>query len=320
MKVLVSIINYRTADLTIRCIASVLEDLEGHDGCVAVVDNASGDGSAEAIEAWIGKDNGPVPIRLIRSPVNTGFSGGHNLGIGSGEADFYLVLNSDAEVRPGFFGALIAAAEANPEIGIFAPRIEHEDGVMQDSCFRFPSPGSEFIRGACSGPVTRALKRYDMPLGPHPAEADIRWASFACILLRGKMVTEVGPMDEGYFLYFEDVDYCLTARRKGWWIKRVPEARVVHFRGGSGPVKALARQKKRMPAYYYASRSRFFYRAYGWPGLIAANVAWSAGRVLAQSRRLFGRSVYDAAEAEARDIWINAMRPLGPRRAPGEAA
>jgi GT2 family glycosyltransferase len=318
VRVLVSIINFRTGDLTIRCIASVLKDLEGHEGSVTVVDNASGDGSAEAIEAWIGAYRGRVPIQLIRSPDNTGFSGGHNIGMGSRQADFYLVLNSDAEVRTGFFNALLVAADANPEFGFYAPRIEHEDGVMQDSCFRFPTPASEFIRGACSGPVTRALKRYDMPLGPEPAEADIGWASFACILLRDEMVRQVGPMDEGYFLYFEDVDYCLAARRKGWRIRRVPEARVVHFRGGSGPVKALAKQKKRAPAYYYASRSRFFYRAYGWAGLIAANLAWAAGRLVAQFRRLFGLGVSRAAEAEARDIWINAAHPLGPRRAPGE--
>ena len=320
MKVLVSIINYRTADLTLRCLASVLADLEGHDGGVTVVDNASGDGSAEAIADWIAGYRGTVPVRLVRSEANTGFSGGHNLGIGSGEAAFYLVLNSDAEVRPGFFATLLAAAEAHPRIGFFAPRIEHEDGVMQDSCFRFPSPGSEFIRGACSGPVTRLLGRYNVPLGPDPAEADIGWASFACILLRGEMVHEIGPMDEGYFLYFEDVDYCLAARRKGWRIKRVPEARVVHFRGGSGPVKALAKAKKRMPGYYYASRSRFFHHAYGRGGPIAANLAWTAGRLLAQTRRLFGRGVPDAVEAEARDIWINALNPDGPRRAPGEPA
>lgn len=320
VKVVVSIINYRTAELTIRCVESVVADLEGQDGRVAVVDNASGDGSADRIAAWIAAAAPPVPVELIRSPVNTGFSGGHNLGIGSCEAEYYLVLNSDAELRPGFFRTILAAAEADARAGLFAPRLEGEDGAAQDSCFRFPSPASEFIRGAASGPVARLLRRRVVSLGPVPEPALIEWASFACILLRSAAVREVGPMDEGYFLYFEDVDFCLQARRKGWRIRHVPEARAVHFRGGSGPVKALARQKARLPAYYYASRTRFFHRAYGRAGLLAANLGWIAGRGVAQLRRLAGKPVPPAAEAEARDIWINFATPLGPRRAPGEPA
>ena len=304
--------------MTIRCLGSVLADLDGLNGCVVVVDNASGDGSADRIEAWIEEQEEATPVRLIRSPRNTGFSGGHNLGMAASEGDFYLVLNSDAEVRPGFFPALLAATETSPEAGLFAPCIERKDGSIQDSCFRFPTPASEFIRGACSGPITRVLRRWDLSLGPHPADAEIRWASFASILLRGSMVRELGPMDEGYFMYFEDIDYCREARRAGWRIRHVPEARVLHLQGGSGPVKELSKARKRMPAYFYASRSRFFYRAYGWHGLVAANLAWNAGRLVAQTRRLLGKQVNSAVEAESRDIWINAARPLGPRYAPGE--
>jgi N-acetylglucosaminyl-diphospho-decaprenol L-rhamnosyltransferase len=319
-RVLVSIINYRTAEMTIRCVGTVLSELEGLTGTVVVVDNASGDGSADLIEAWIADRDLGSRVRLIRSERNTGFSGGHNIGIGAGEAELYLVLNSDAEVRPGFFRAMLAAAGARPEAGLFAPAIEREDGSVQDSCFRFPTPVSEFIRGANSGPVTKALARWTVSLGSYPAEADIRWASFACILLRAAMVREIGPLDEGYFMYFEDIDYCREARRRGWRIARVPEARALHLQGGSGPVKKLSRARKRLPAYYYASRSRFFYRSYGRAGLVAPNMAWGAVRLLAQTRRLFGVKVHSAAEGEGRDIWINAARPLGPRHAPGDAA
>ncbi len=319
-RILVSIINYRTAEMTIRCVATVMEELKGLNGRVVVVDNASGDDSADRIEAWIAEQGDGTPVRLIRSERNTGFSGGHNIGIGAGEADLYLVLNSDAELRPGFFRAMLAAAAARPEAGLFAPAIEREDGSVQDSCFRFPTPVSEFIRGANSGPVTKALSGWTVSLGPDPDEADIRWASFACILLRETMVREIGPLDEGYFMYFEDIDYCREARRKGWRIARVGQARALHLQGGSGPVKKLSRARKRLPAYFYASRSRFFYRSYGWAGLIAANLSWAAGRGVAQTRRLLGVEVNSAAEGEGSDIWINAARPLGPRYAPGDAA
>lgn len=311
----VSIINYRTGALTIACVRSVLADLDGIDAEVVVVDNRSGDGSAEEIEAWIAAQAPPVPVRLVRSQTNSGFSGGHNQGIAAAPAAFHLVLNSDAVIRPGFFRAILAAAEAHPRAGLLAPRIDYDDGTQQVSCFRFPSPLSELIRGAATGPVTRLLARWDVPLAMPPAPRDIGWASFACILLRNEMFAALGPMDEGYFLYFEDTEYCWRARKAGWRIAYVPEARVVHFRGGSGPVKALEKARKRLPAYFYASRSRFFYQAYGRAGLLAANLLWHLGRGLAQARRLAGKSVPAANAREARDLWLNAGDPLGDRHA-----
>jgi len=125
-------------------------------------------------------------------------------------------------------------------------------------------------------------------------------------------------MDEGYFLYFEDAEYCRRMRRAGWRIARAPEARVVHFRGGSAPVKALAARRARLPAYYYAARTRYFRQAHGRAGPLLANLGWHLGRGLAQGRRLFARPVPPAIEAEARDIWTNFTDPLGDRRAPDE--
>lgn len=315
-KIVISIINYRTETLTLQCVKSALDSLSGYEGHVVVVDNASEDGSADAIAAWIDEQPSEIPVTLVRSATNTGFSGGHNQGIQACAADYYLLLNSDAILRPDFCSTILKAAEGEDESGLFAPRIEHADGEVHASCFRFPSPASELIRSACTGFVTNALKRYEVSLGPTPDKAAIEWASFACIMLRGQMVREIGPMDEGYFLYFEDAEYCLRARRAGWSIAYVPEAAAVHFRGGSGPVKALIHAKKRLPAYYYSSRSRFLYQAHGWPGLWGANLAWYLGRVIAQLRRLAGRQPYPMAENQQWDIWTNAMRPLGRSHGP----
>ncbi len=321
--IVISVINYRTADLTIACMASALAELrqaagQGISGHLVVVDNASGDGSAEAIEAWIAQEAADAPLSFVRSPSNSGFSGGHNIGMGHMAAEFYLLLNSDGLLRPGFLSTILTAARARPEMGFFAPRIEHDDGTPQVSAFRFASPASEFIRAINSGPVTRALAHRKVAIGLDPDEAQIDWASFACILIRGTMADQIGPMDEGYFLYFEDAEYCLRGRRDGWRVAWVPEARMVHFRGGSGPVKTLEKQLKRMPGYFYASRSRFLYQAHGRGGLILANLLWYLGRGLIQVRRLLGKRVRPAVQAEARDIWINAFDPLGPRLAPHE--
>ncbi|MBL3551696.1 glycosyltransferase family 2 protein [Rhodovulum sulfidophilum] len=314
----VSIINYRTADMTLTCLASVLEDLDGIDGHVVIVDNASGDGSETVLQDWLDAHPG-APVTLVRSAANTGFSGGHNQGMAARPARFYLLLNSDAVLRPGFCRTILAAAEEEPEAGLFAPRILRDSGETQDSCFRFHSPMSELIRGANTGLVTRALRRFEVSLGTEPVPAQIDWASFACILLRAEMTTAIGPMDEGYFLYYEDAEYCLRARRAGWRIARVPEAVAVHFRGGSGPVKTLRTARKRLPPYYYASRARFLYQAHGLMGLWAANLMWHTGRGLALLRRLAARpGRQPPLEGEARDLWINAADPLGPRLAPHE--
>lgn len=318
LQILISIINYKTADLTIAAVQSVLADLGDTAGEVVVVDNASGDGSDAVIEAWIADHAQDRPVRLIRSPENTGFSGGHNIGIRAGRAELYLILNSDAVLRPGFIAAMIAAAQARPEIGLFAPQIEYDDGAVQVSTFRFASPTSELIRAAHSGPLTKLFKHREVALPPEGDEQEIEWASFACILLRGAMVDQVGPMDEGYFLYFEDAEYCLRARRAGWRIGRVRAARAVHFRGGSGPVKALAKARKRLPGYFYASRARFLAQGHGRFAPVWANLLWYLGRGIAQLRRPLGKPVSPAAEAEARDIWINAFDPYGPRLAPHE--
>ena len=233
-------------------------------------------------------------------------------------AQYYLVLNSDAELVPGFLALMLDAADAQPQAGFLAPKLVGEDGGTQVSCFRFATPCSEFIRSARTGIITKALRRYDVSLGADPDPSRIQWASFACILLRHKMVSQIGPMDEGYFLYFEDAEYCLRAQRAGWRVGYVPQARAVHFRGGSGPVKSLASAGKRMPAYFYASRTRFLTQAHGRLGLWAANLAWVAGRGVAQLRRLAGKPVNRLSKSEARDIWTNVTKPLGPRRAPGE--
>lgn len=318
LELVVSIINFRTGDLTLQCLRSVLDDMAGLAGLVVVVDNHSGDGSAEQIEDWIAAQPEGTPVRLVRSATNSGFSGGHNQGIAAADADLYLVLNSDAILRPGFLRTMLEAARAEPDIGLFAPVIEYDDGTIQDSCFRFPSPLGEFVRAARSRFVTSAFRHREVSLGPDPRPEDIEWASFACILLRREMLQQVGPMDEGYFLYYEDVEYCWRARQAGWRIRQVRAARAVHFRGGSGPVKSLAQKNARLPRYYYSSRTRFLYQAHGLPGLIAANLLWYLGRTIRHMYRFAGREVNAMARAEGIDIWTNVARPLGPRYAPGD--
>lgn len=315
-RLVVSIINYKTADLTLQCVQSVLDDLDGTDGHVVVVDNRSEDGSVDKIQSWITDGNHADRVHLVVSTTNSGFSGGHNQGMGAMDAAYYLVLNSDAVLKPGFIRNILEVADAHPKHGLFAPRIDYDDGDQQISCFRFPSPASELIRGAESRPVTRLFENRVVPLDMPPDPDQIDWASFACILVRAGVKKDVGPMDEGYFLYFEDVEYCWRARLAGWRVLYVPQARAIHFRGGSGPVKSLAKAKKRLPAYYYASRTRLLFQMYGTGGLLLANLTWIFGRAIAVMRVLAGKKIPPSNKQEYQDIWTNFFAPLGDNHQP----
>lgn len=312
MSIVVSIINYRTGAMTIAAAQSALDALEPYEGRVIVVDNASGDGSAEDIAAWI-EQTADSRVELVKSVSNSGFSGGHNQGMAAApDAEFYLLLNSDALLRPGFFEPLLAASATDPKVGLSAPQLEWEDGTPQQSCFRSHGIVSEALRGAQTGLVSRLFKRHEVALELPPDPKEIDWVSFACVLLRGDMVRDIGPMDEGYFLYYEDAAYGLQAARAGWKTLYVPKARAVHFRGGSGPVKAMAAAKKRMPAYYWRSRTRFLRQSAGPLGPLLGNLAWICGRAIAHLRVFLGRPIPPSNQAEWRDIWTNILTPLAP--------
>lgn len=326
----ISIINFRTADLTCECLASIRDDCVANpDGLaldVVVVDNASGDGSDAVIEEWIALHAGPLLVRLVRSGTNSGFSGGHNQGISAtqqGNAPWHLILNSDAVVMPGCLTALgQAIARAAPETGLISPSILDGSRSPAASRFRHHCATSELVRAAGSGPVSRLFPNGRVAI-TDPSEQDWMhpdWVSFAAVLVRRQMVEAIGPMDEGYFLYFEDAEYCLRATRQGWAFSFAPDAQFQHSEGGSGDLVATKAAKRRLPAYYYASRSRFLYQAHGRWGLWLANASWYLGRLIAHMRRIAGRSVPPSHTREITDIWVNALKPLGPRRAPGDRA
>ncbi len=311
------VINFRTADLVKNCLAALGPELEENDARVAVVDNFSGDGSAEEIAGWLARgDLWKSRIFLIRSPSNEGFSGGNNIGVDAFDARHYLLVNSDTLVRPGALKALIDASAREKDAGIVAPRLEDEDGTPQISCFRFHSPLSEFLYAAETAPLDKLFGFAVVPMPASDAPTRCDWASFACVLLKRLALDDAGPMDDGYFMYFEDADYCRALKRRGWRVAYEPSARVVHLRGGSSPVKSSMKARKRPPAYYYAARTRYFRKAYGPLGLYAANLMWLAGRAIARLRSLFGKPAPVLCESQSRDQWTNWRTPLGDRRAP----
>jgi len=311
------VINFRTPALVKDCLAALGDQLEENDARVAIVDNFSNDGSADDIADWLTRGAlWKSRIFLIRSPSNEGFSGGNNIGINAFDADYILLLNSDTLMRPGALAALVDAAKREEKAGLVAPRLEDLDGTPQISAFRFHSPLSEFLFASETAPLDKIFGFAVVPIPVSDAPIDCDWASFACVLIKRAAIDDVGPMDEGYFMYFEDADYCRALKRHGWRVFYDPSARVVHLRGGSSPVKSSMKAKKRPPAYYYAARTRYFRKAYGPLGLYAANLMWLAGRAVARFRSLFGKPAPLLCEHQGSDQWMNWRNPLGDRRAP----
>jgi len=317
MRLAIVIVNYRTPNLTIDCLASLQTEVEVGQHCVVVVDNASGDDSVEQIQQAITANNWSEWVKVLPSPVNGGFSAGNNLGIKAITADAYLLLNSDTIVRPGAIASLIKAMETHPQAGLISPRLEWPDATPQISCFRYRSPVSELIASAATGPITQLLNSYDVPIPVSDEAIEPEWTSFACVLIRREVIDQIGLMDEGYFMYFDDIDYCRMARNAGWKILHWPEARVVHLRGGSSPVKAAMAARKRPKAYLYASRTRYFTKFYGYTGLWIANLLWLAGRSISLVREWVGKKQPHTCESEASDIWINWRNPMKPPILPG---
>jgi N-acetylglucosaminyl-diphospho-decaprenol L-rhamnosyltransferase len=312
MHLAIIILNYRTPKLVIDCLASLESEVKIDRDTVIVVDNASGDQSVEIIEAAIASNNWIDWAAVLPSPNNGGFSAGNNLGMKSVKADAYLLLNSDTIVRKGAIDSLLKAMQADPEAGLISPRLEWPDAKPQISCFRYHSPWSELIASAGTAPVTKFLQKYDVPIPVSNVPFEPQWTSFACVLIRQEVIEQVGLMDEGYFMYYDDVDYCRRARNAGWKILHWPEARVVHLRGGSGSVKTDLAARKRPRPYLYASRSRYFAKFYGVLGLGLANFCWLVGRSISLVRELVKQKLPHTCEYQAQDIWMNWQNPMKP--------
>jgi N-acetylglucosaminyl-diphospho-decaprenol L-rhamnosyltransferase len=314
MKLCVIILNYRRAALTIGCLDALRPQLEGRgDRCAICIDNASDDGSADAIERALAQNNWNGWARLVRAPVNSGFAGGNNLGFQAVEADYYLLLNSDARVLPGAIDELLNAIQQRPEVGAIGPRLQGEDGEAQVSCFRYRTPLTEMLEAAGIGPLDRLFHRRLVPMGVFDQPMEPQWLSFACIMIRRAVIEQIGLMDEGYFMYFEDIDYSRRMKKAGWRMVHHPSARVMHLRGGTSSVKAALKARTRVPRYYYESRSRYFARFYGGIfGLWLTNIMWVIGRSMSLMREWIARRERGSCEREALDNWTNFFRPFRP--------
>lgn len=216
----VSIVNYRTPALVVECVAS-LKRFAPRDAAlnIVVVDNASGDGSLETIA------QAHPDIRLIDAGGNLGFAGGNNLALRDCASDWVLLLNSDALVIEGTLDTLLGTLRAHPEVGAASACVVNAtDGMEQDFPHRFPTL-PEMVRRAVQGP--------QYPAAGKTSPVELERLHGACMLIRGSVLRSVGLLDDGFFMYDEDVDWCVRARAAGFKLWLVPSSKVLHHGGKS---------------------------------------------------------------------------------------
>jgi N-acetylglucosaminyl-diphospho-decaprenol L-rhamnosyltransferase len=258
----VVIVSYRCRELLRVCLDSLLG--EGHPSgglAVTVVDNASGDGTAELV-------GGTYPdVRLVASPQNLGFATATNLGIRLGTAPYALALNPDTRIPAGTLDALLALMEDRPEIGIAGCRLERPDGSLDHAATRsFPTPLSALSHFTKTG---RGYAADPAVSGPSDA------VNGAFMLLRRRALEEVGLFDEGYWMYMEDIDLCYRFAEAGWTTWYEASVAALHHKGGtSGPLRS-----PRLTYHFHYGMLRF-YRAHYAPqsskllnGVIYAGIA-----------------------------------------------
>jgi len=221
------IVTYNSTGHIDECLRSLIEQRPSINQEIVVVDNASTDGTASGIRArWSG-------VRVIDAGANLGFARANNIGIEQTSGELILLLNPDTSITPGALDSLVATLDAHPDVAVVGPRLVNADGRAELSFGRMMSPLAELrqkilVRGSQRG---GAIAAYVESMTRREREAD--WVSGACLLVRRADAEAVGLMDERYFMYAEDVDFCAAVRGRGRRVLFSPSAEVIHLRGQS---------------------------------------------------------------------------------------
>ena len=240
------IVNWNTRDLLARCLASIFATASSLALEVFVVDNASSDGSPEMV-----RRDFPQVI-LLANDENLGFARANNQAIAQSTGRYVLLLNSDTEVTEGALEALVSFMEATPDAGAVGGRLLFADGRVQTSHGAFPTLFSEmlntlgFVAWRSTSPAGSRAQMLDEPVATD-------WLLGACLMVRRQVVEQVGGLDEQFFMYSEEIDWCRRIKEHGWQIYYVPQAQIVHYWRGSS-----SQNRDRMKVELYKSKFLYF--------------------------------------------------------------
>jgi hypothetical protein len=248
----VIVVNWNTRQLLADCLASLYETIRNLCIEVIVVDNGSSDGSVEMLRQRFPR------VRLIANRENKGFTGANNQALDIFKGRYALLFNSDAVALPSAIEAMVHFADKHPKAGVVGAQLLNTDGTFQASHTDFPTLWQEFLILTALG---RKLYGPWYPShGPRDSQVATQgdYVEGACMLVRRKAFEAVGGLDEGYFMYAEEVDWCFRIKQAGWEVWYLPEAQIVHHGGASS-----RRQPTSKEARLYRSRVRFFRLHYG---------------------------------------------------------
>ncbi|MFA6391383.1 MAG: glycosyltransferase family 2 protein [Patescibacteria group bacterium] len=220
------ILNYKSEGLVRYCIKNILKSNIGLEYEIIVVDNASPNGGVEKL-----KIEYPA-IRFIELKENNGFSAGNNAGIKAAKGKYISIMNPDIVVSPGSFEKLVDFMDRNSDVGCSGPKLLNPDGTIQNSCLRFPTGIMPLYRRSPLGKSSsgqRYLKHYLMHDFDHNSNIPVDWLFGACIIARKSAIDDVGLLDEKYFLYIGDTDWCRMFWEKGYKVYYVAESKMIHY-------------------------------------------------------------------------------------------
>ena len=255
----ICIVSWNTRTDLEQALKSILRVHHSPDVQVVVLDNSSRDGSADMVRQLFPE------VTLIESRQNLGFARGYNRAAAEAAARHLLLVNPDTVVHPGALQSLVAFLDSHPEAGAVGPRLLNPDGSLQFSCRRFPTPAAAIFRNTFLGRVlsrNRFTRDYLMADWDHRTVREVDWISGAAMCVPRTVWEEVGGFDQAFFMYAEDMDWCLRARQAGYRIYYLPEAAITHRIGGSSDQRPLA-----MVVQFHRSMARFYRKHYAprWP-------------------------------------------------------
>ena len=313
------VVNWRSPEMTVAALQSLqshLEDIE--DLRVAIVDNDSQDGSANKIRGAVEQRGWSRWVTLIEAPRNGGFAYGSNVAIRAMRSrgalpDFVMFLNPDTIVRPGALRILVDFMHTHPNVGIAGGCSEDADGTSQFCCFRFPNALGEFGHYLRLGIFDRLAASIITRIGIPEHERQVDWVSGAAMIVRRSVFEDVGTLDEEYFLYYEETDFTLRARRAGWQCWHVPQSRIVHFVGQSSGVTKRDWPPQRLPDYWYESRRRYFVLNHGLTYAVLTDVLVILAHGMWSLRNLMRKNRERASPQFVRDFLRNSALRKGTR-------
>lgn len=245
------IVNWNTRDFLAQCLASIAAHPPHGEYEVIVVDNASADDSVAMVETQFPQ------VVVIGNAANVGFAGANNQAIAHSRGRYLLLLNPDTVVEPGALAALVSFMDAQPEAGAAGPLLLNPDGSLQDSCYPAPTIFRELWRLFHLDNLY-ALAQYRMHEWPRDTPRPVDTVQGACMIVRREVIEQSGAMDDSFFMYSEEVDWCLRIRRAGWHIYWVPGSRIIHF--GAQSTRQVATS---MFVQLYRGKLQYFRKHYG---------------------------------------------------------